>query len=193
MHERTRHLEPQVPGPLVVAAAVLDSLDAPRSLLCAARAYPVEHAGQYELPGGKVEPGEAPLSALARELDEELSMGVRIGPEVEPPAPLAVPAPRDGAASGDTAPAWPVLHGFRMRVWMTEPAGTGGRPRPGGSHEQVRWVPLDSVLDLPWLPADRPILEAVLSRARTSGTPRDPLAPALPPPAVDGGDHQPGI
>ena len=46
---------------LVVAAAVLDSLARPTKMLCAARSYPAEHAGRYELPGGKVEPGERPV------------------------------------------------------------------------------------------------------------------------------------
>ena len=49
---------------LVVAAAVLDRLERPTALLCAARSYPPEHAGQFELPGGKVEEGEDPTVAL---------------------------------------------------------------------------------------------------------------------------------
>ena len=38
---------------LVVAAAVLDSLARPTKILCAARSYPAEHAGRYELPSRK--------------------------------------------------------------------------------------------------------------------------------------------
>lgn len=38
-----------------------------------------KHAGFWELPGGKVEPGEEPAAALARELREELSVEARIG------------------------------------------------------------------------------------------------------------------
>lgn len=37
-------------------------------------------AGHDEFPGGKVEPGEAPSDAAARECLEEAGIGVRIGP-----------------------------------------------------------------------------------------------------------------
>ena len=150
---------------LVVAAAVLDDLGHPTTLLCAARSYPPEHAGQFELPGGKVEPAERPEQALARELDEEIRLSARLGPELIAPRELEVPAPPDGGP-GDDAPAWPAMHGFRMRVWLAEPARPGDRGRAGADHQRLEWVrldPPDRLRRLPWLEADLPIIDALVT------------------------------
>ena len=158
---------PAADSRLVVAAAVLDSLTRPTAMLCAARSYPAEHAGRYELPGGKVEPGESPVQALERELREEISLSVRLGAEIAPPAGLAVAAPAAGSPfPGDDAPAWPALHGYRMRVWLAEPADPAHGPRRGASHEQLRWAGLGEVDALPWLGADLPILASIRAATR---------------------------
>lgn len=48
-------------------------------LLCRRPLMLRRHAGQWALPGGRLDPGEPPLNAALRELDEEL--GLRLGPE----------------------------------------------------------------------------------------------------------------
>ncbi len=65
----------------VVAGAVLRDRPAPggRELLLAQRSYPPALAGLWELPGGKVHPGETWAAALRRELDEELDATVTAG------------------------------------------------------------------------------------------------------------------
>lgn len=65
---------------LVVVAAVIEREG--NILICRRRAD-ARHALKWEFPGGKVEAGEAPPVALARELDEELGVRAVIGPEMD--------------------------------------------------------------------------------------------------------------
>lgn len=59
---------------MLVAAAALVGADG--RVLVQRRPPGKAMAGLWEFPGGKVEPGEAPDAALARELAEELGIGV---------------------------------------------------------------------------------------------------------------------
>jgi 8-oxo-dGTP diphosphatase len=52
-------------------------------ILACRRRSDQDHAHKWEFPGGKVEPGESPELALARELREELGVEARIGREIE--------------------------------------------------------------------------------------------------------------
>ncbi len=128
---------------LIVGAAIVDSLEHPTRLLTAQRSYPEKLAGLWEFPGGKVEPGESPESALQREIREELSTVLTLGPRID-------------SRAGD----WPLPGGNDMRLWL---ATAKGAPAPvlGSSHRELRWVRLEDIDSLPWLPGDLQILPAL--------------------------------
>lgn len=130
---------------LVVGAVVVDDLRKPTRFLAAQRAYPPQLRGQWEFPGGKVEPGESPQVALVRELREELNIVANIGVEVRPDTSLS---------------AWPLKPGLEMQVWLV----STDRPEisPGTSHMQVKWVTPVQALDLNWLAPDLPIVRQII-------------------------------
>lgn len=132
-------------APLVVAAAIVDDLAHPTVLLAARRSAPKTLVGRWEFPGGKVEPGESDIDALHRELGEELGVTAVLG---EP-----IPAP-DG---GD----WPVTKGYRMRLWY---ATVDRDPAPLQDHDVLRWLRLADLGSVPWLDANRPIVDVVAAR-----------------------------
>src|SRR5690606_3740097 len=88
--------------------------DARGRVLLARRAPGRELAGLWEFPGGKVDPGETPDAALARELAEELGIEVEVG------APLiAVP---------HQAPSRLLRLDVRhIRAWRGKPKGCEGQ------------------------------------------------------------------
>ncbi|GAB2687881.1 (deoxy)nucleoside triphosphate pyrophosphohydrolase [Thalassiella azotivora] len=131
----------------VVGAALVDDVDRPTTLLAARRTEPAHLAGGWEIPGGKVEPGEDPVAALHREVREELGVEVRLGAEVVAP---------DGVG-------WDLPPRHVMRVWLA--VVTAGVPQPLEDHDLLRVVRLDDWSVVPWLPADVPVVRAVAGLA----------------------------
>ena len=143
-----------VPARLVVGAALVDDLARPTRLLSARRTEPSALAGGWELPGGKVEPGEEPLAALHREVREELGVTVRVGEQV--------PGPLSGAT-------WPLGDRYEMLVWLAEVLE--GDPSPLEDHDELRWLGVDDLGEVAWLPADLPIVEQIEAMVRSGHAP----------------------
>jgi 8-oxo-dGTP diphosphatase len=137
--------DPKPPDPrarkLVVAALIADG----DRVLLTQRREDQDLPLFWEFPGGKVEPGEAPEAALARELHEELGVAATVGR------------------------IWDVMfHAYpRYDVYMlvyrcTLPAGVTPRPV---EVKAVDWVPVSSLAGVQILPADAPLVARLISES----------------------------
>ena len=117
---------------VVVGAALFDG----DRLLAARRSAPPELAGRWELPGGKVEPGETPEAALVRELHEEL--GVDAHPVARVPGE------------------WPLKPPYVLEVWTARLHPGSAAPKPLQDHDELRWLTPDELWTVPWLDQDVP-------------------------------------
>jgi 8-oxo-dGTP diphosphatase len=121
-----------------VAAAVIESRDG--AFLLAQRPQGKVYAGWWEFPGGKIERGESPVQALARELHEELGIDVRV----------AFPwLTRVYSYEHATVR----LHFFRVTAWDGEPHSR--------EQQAIAWQRADAPLVEPMLPANAPVLAAL--------------------------------
>src|SRR3954469_8890345 len=107
-----------MPNQIVVAGALI----AGAGVLVAQRDRPPELAGLWELPGGKVAPGESDATALARDTDEGLGVAVSGGARLSAEVPL-----------NETT----TLRAFRVTQ-------TGGTLHPR-DHRALRWVTADEL------------------------------------------------
>ncbi len=114
-------------------------------VLVALRGPGMRLAGEWEFPGGKVEPGEDDATALARELREELGVDVRVGPLI-------------GVSRHPIGARLLVLVAYRCAL-------VAGEPSPV-EHAEVRWVAPEGLSELAFAAADRPLLGAVADSAR---------------------------
>ena len=126
---------------LVVAAAVIDA----DGRLLLQRALPGKrHAGQWEFPGGKVEPAENPRQALVREVREELAL--TLSASALEPAGFA-----EELADGDRPGI--VLLLYRCATWS-------GRPEPLEG-QQWGWFTPEGAARLDLAAMDRRLLRGL--------------------------------
>jgi 8-oxo-dGTP diphosphatase len=129
---------------MAIQIVVAGALIADGTLLVAQRERPSQLAGRWELPGGKVAPGESETEALARELAEELGIQVEVGARL----------------GGDVA----LNETTTLRAYLV--TQTGGTVHPH-DHRALRWVSATELDHLDWVPADRlwlPELTRALAR-----------------------------
>jgi 8-oxo-dGTP diphosphatase len=124
----------------VVDAAVAILIRPGGEVLLAQRPAGKVYGGWWEFPGGKIEPGEAPRHALARELHEEL------GVEAEQAFPWIT---RVYAYEHATVR----LRFFRVFRWRGEPHGREG--------QAFAWQRLGAISVGPILPANGPVLKGL--------------------------------
>lgn len=105
-----------------------------------------DYKGLWEFPGGKVEPGETNQQALARELREELTIDVHV---------------QDFLCTVEQD--YPGRH-VTMHCFFCEiTAGTLTLLE----HESARWLSMESLRTVNWLPADITVVEHIEKAAKT--------------------------
>ena len=113
----------------VVGAAIVKD----GKVLCAQRGEGRSLAGFWEFPGGKIEPGETPQEALAREIREELDADITVGQLIE-------------TVEYD----YPKFHLSMDCFWC----GLNSQELVLREHEDARWLTADDLYSVDWLPAD---------------------------------------
>ena len=119
----------------VVAAVIRD-----RGRVFATQRGYGENKDGWEFPGGKIEHGETPQQALVREIEEELDTRIEVGE-------LLTVIEYD----------YPAFHLRMQCFWCRIVEGTPVLKE----HEAARWLGLENLDSVDWLPADRAIIPLI--------------------------------
>lgn len=115
--------------------------DGERFLACRKKpGKPLE--GHWEFPGGKIEPGETPEQALAREIREELNLIAEVGQKV------TTTTYEYDFATVELTTFYCTLVDGDLRLT---------------DHDDTKWVTSTEAAHLTWAPADIPAVEAIAS------------------------------
>lgn len=96
-----------------------------------------DYKGGWEFPGGKIEPGESPQEALAREIREELDTDIQVGDLID-------------TIEYD----YPSFHLSMDCFWCSIRSGNLTLREA----EAARWLTAETLDSVNWLPADRSLI-----------------------------------